>query len=282
MGYVFTPEDFRNGRIPTEKTYKLANNLIKENLKDLCEREVIAGANIHGSNLHSDGGVGSDIDVLVITRTDEACKELRKVHSLVKNETAVPVEFVPVPIDLAASGNHTVGLFYFNYLKSHCQEGVVGKSPVEIISPGPFWNNPFYDVRTRLISNVAGLHKKRINRPESFGEEHCNFLEDLIRQPIYSAIDLLRLKFGEFPHKDGKILSKRACCDIYAEVFPDGDLDGLNKVLEARERYKAFFNGKKNTERNYIILLQSIGELLPVAVNVIKTNINLLSRLEEA
>ena len=50
---------------------------LRRGLNELSAQDVIYGANIHDSNFHTDGGVGSDVNVLVVTNSIEAEKCLQ-------------------------------------------------------------------------------------------------------------------------------------------------------------------------------------------------------------
>lgn len=283
MGYVFTPEEFEERKIPTKSGYKTAMGLLKNGLKRLVKKKLIFGANIHGSNMHQDSGIGSDIDVLVVTNIWEAEAHLRELNLSIRNKTFVPIEFVPVTLSLAKDGQHFLDYFYMRYIMTYCKEGIVGEDPFSVIVANETWENPFLEVRRRFIAQLTKIAKRRINSSSEYDVEHCDLLEDIMRQPIYSAIDLLRLKYGDYPadEKTGQPLSKRQCCRLYYDEFSlPLTYNDLCSVLAMREKYRRFLSEvTEKTKEEYIQLLSEVEDILPAARTVINVNLNLLPKL---
>ncbi len=279
MGYVFTPKEFARGGIPSPADYVTAMEILREGLEELFNNRTIYGANIHGSNFHVDGGVGSDVDVLVVTGPVYAEEYLNRIYRDVKEFTNVPVEFVPVQEHLASVGLHHIDLFYANYIKKFCREGIIGEDPISMIKPSEAWKDPKKEVSDRLVSNLSKFAKMRAVLSPDYNEEHCDFLEKLIRQPIYAAIDALRLKNGgDYPSENGRPLSKSECCKLYAQEFPEMGTEDLQAVLKMRGKYRQFLRERRGKTKNeYIRLLEEIGEIYPSARKVIETNLELVT-----
>ena len=275
MGYVFTLEEFEKGRIPDAQGYRTAEVLIRNGLKNLFGRGLIYGANIHGSSLHSDGGIGSDIDVLVISYGAE--EGLRLLNNQIRQNTFVPVEFVTVPISLAESGLHNLDYLYSNYIQKHCAGGIISRDPFLVVKPSPGWRNISQGVLQKLASQLFKFSKERSRLPHDFGPQHCDLLEKILRQPIYSAIDLLRIvRKGEFPNEGARTLSKRECCELYSKEFPQGPTCELNRVLELREEYRRSLQIPRIGQTHYRDLLQKIDDSYPLAKSVIERNFDIL------
>ena len=281
MGYVFTPRDFEKGRIPTVVGYETAMRLLREGLAELFKQGLIHGANLHGSNFHTDGGIGSDVDALVLMNSQEAEERLRTLHSAVLDSTNVPVEFVPVSKQLAERGHHQLDYFYIKYIRTYCRDGVVGNDPLPLIARRASWDNPTQEVIERFEAQLTKLSKQRATLPVVYNEEHCDFLEKVIRQPIYAAIDMLRLSRDNYPSRDGIPLSKADCCSLYAQEFPLLLTPDLFLVLGTRTRYRQFL--AKQEERSleeYGRLLEDIDGIYPNARRVIERNFEFLLNLQ--
>jgi hypothetical protein len=279
MGYVFTPEEFEKGKIPTIPDYKEAMRQLRSGLRHLYEQGAIYGANIHGSNINGDASIGSDIDALVITNLHRANYELSLLKNNIRGYTKVPIEFVPIPKNIAEKGNHLLDFFYVKYIEKYCSDGIVGKNPIPILSELESWKNPVEEMRTRLKSNLVKLAKTAAMSSNYWDETSCKLLEKLMRQPIYSTIDVLRAKHGyAFPEKDGKPLSKRECCELYKSEFPRSDTSDLFMVLDMRKSYSEFIATRKGTVEEYENLLGEIDSIFPNAWNVIEQNLNLLGK----
>lgn len=179
MGYVFTPQEFKEGRIPKAADYLAAKSYLLEALRRLASRDIIYGAILHGSNFHSDGGVGSDIDVLVVYE-ENAEEHLRRLRNEMKSVTGVPVEFVPVRKQAAEGGYHGLDWLYVSYIKEHCKNGVVGCDPINAIAPQDSWKEPKKEVEERFKAQLEGLAKQKTMLPQDYNEARCDFAEKLI------------------------------------------------------------------------------------------------------
>lgn len=102
----------------------------------------------------------------------------------------------------------------------------------------------------------------------------------MIRQPIFSAIDLLRVKkYGNnYPSRDGIVLLKSECCRLFKEAFPL-DATDLFVVLGMRQKYRGFLKGyKKKTLADYKELLREIDGIYANGRRVIESNLDFLCR----
>ncbi|MFH1105970.1 MAG: hypothetical protein V1731_02035 [Candidatus Aenigmatarchaeota archaeon] len=278
MGYVFTPEQFEAGKIPTTDDYRKSLAILRRGLWSEFRKGMIYGANINGSTQHNDAGIGSDIDILIVTSSVQAEMNLRRLNAFAMDKTNVPIEFVPVREYLARSGAHNIDGLYVKYIRKYCREGVIGNNPTEVMAPLPSWNSPKQEAIDWSVASLQKFSKRSSILPEKYDELHCDFLEDLIRKPIYSAIDLMRARNnGEYPSKNGNPLSKSECCELFKQEFSQLDSSGLFSVLEMRKKYRKFLQereGKKLPE--YLSLLREIDNMYPVAVEVITKNLTFL------
>lgn len=277
MGYVFTPREFEEGRIPTALGYQTAMELLTQGLSQLSDEGLVYGANLHGSNFHTDGGIGSDVDVLVVMNSLEAEEHLRRLHSSVTGSIYVPVEFVPVAKQLAERGHHQFDHFYIRYIQTYCRDGVVGNDPLPVIASRESWRNPSQEVIERFEAQLTKLSKQRTTLPLDYNEEHCDFLEKVIRQPIYAAIDMLRLSRDNYPSQNGRPLSKAECCELYSQEFPKLVTPDLSLVLGTRTRYRQFLGEReRGSLEEYRRLLEEIDGIYPNARRVIELNFEFL------
>jgi len=112
----------------------------------------------------------------------------------------------------------------------------------------------------------------------TYDRQHCAFLEKLIRQPLYAAIDTIRIRHGRYPSANGMPLSKSECCELYAKEFPEIDKACfLSMIVRKRNKYKQFLGERyKRSVEEYVQLLEEINSLYPVALDVIEANHELL------
>jgi predicted nucleotidyltransferase len=276
MGYVPTPREYEGGRVPIPSDFRTADLQLRKGLQKLYENGSIYGANIHGSTMHGEGGAGSDIDAVVVTSRLEAEKYLGELHEKIKDSTNVPVEFIPVTRNLAEQGNHTLDYYYALYIKTFCRDGIVGDDIFYFIKPRDSWSNPKEETRERISANLGKLSKMRASIPSEYNEEHCDFLEKILRQPIYVAIDMLRLRHGNYPAKDGKPLSKADCCEMFKYEFPHIETGDLFHVLGMRIIYNSFLGRQTGNPSEYIELLNGIEDIYPDARRFMERNLDYL------
>jgi len=276
MGYVFTPEEFEKGQIPKPQDYTTAALLVHRALSSMHSSGLVYGASINGSYFQSDAKPGSDIDVLVVLQHPEGEKALKRLHSYIKNSLFVPLEFVPLDIKHTMKGSHGINYYYYQYLKEFCREGVIGHDPMLVILPRESWLDPPKETRDGIVSKLEKLSKKRISA-SGYDKDHCDFLEKVLRQPIFTAIDMLRVKRGTYPSKNGKPLSKAECCDLYAHEFIRMDSSDLFLILDARNRYRRFLQDRKAKASDYRRLLGEMDRTYPSARRFMESNAELLS-----
>ncbi len=285
MGYVCTLEEYQ--RIG-KTSCGTANKMLHDGLHEHYIHGNIYGAQIHGSVFHTDFEPGSDIDVLVVINSRDAHEskkvedELHILHDKIMESTCMHVDFIPIPIYLARSGDHTIDYLYAKYMQTFCRDGVIGIDPFNVIAPKDDWQNPVKEVVTRLGHQLCELSKGR-TKYKIYGEQYCRNLEKMMRQPIYAAIDVYRLLRNNFmyPSMNGKPLSKAECCELYLKEFYDlakiVEKD-LRAVLGARKNYRDFLKQKGD----YIRLLEEIDEIHPNARNVMEINLSYLKKFSSS
>jgi predicted nucleotidyltransferase len=277
MGYVHMPREWEEGRIATPEGYKAALQDTREDLIEVHNEGLIEGAVIHGSNLHNEGGPGSDIDVAIVYG-DRQCEAENRINNLTNKiieSHCVPLNIVSVRKKSAKKGCHELGYYYFEYLKTFCKEGVIG-SPFYAIAPKISWRNPNKEIRDILSAKLKTLSDDKAELSPEYDKDRCKFLERLLRQPIFTAIDMLRIKLGEYPSKDERLLSKAECCELYKDEFPGMDTKDLFLVLGMRIIYRDFLKKGKGKPSEYIELLGEIEGIYPNARRFMERNLDYL------
>lgn len=263
MGHVFSLPSYVAGRIPGSAQYQEALSLLHDGFGRLVRSRALHGAAIHGSSIDA-CEPGSDVDVLVMANSPRAFDELRALRSEVEERTGVPLDFVPLLRAEAEAGRHTIDQFYHAFLSAHGKKAVIGADPIGSIGPKLSWRDPRREVREKLVAQAKKLDKDRISIDPDYGERHCRFLEHLLRQPIYAAIDTLRLRHGAYPTESGRPLSKAECCALLAEELPELATSELARVLEARHEYRGFLRNGHDVVA-YRDLLKAVDGVYPAA-----------------
>lgn len=160
-----------------------------------------------------------------------------------------------------------------------CADGIVGNDPFSVLEPNKTWGNPFDDVFDRTHTNYRRLLKTKCNNPADYRSPHCQFLETLIRHPIYAAIDLLRLKTGAYPSDNGRIYTKGQCASEYEFEFPElaGVIPDLRASMNLRREYRDFLLEREGYPHDYKSLLERIDESYQSAKRFLKANLTHLA-----
>jgi hypothetical protein len=125
-------------------------------------------------------------------------------------------------------------------------------------------------------ANLLQMDKRRA-KCENFTDEHCTLLEKMLRQPLYSVIDMLRLARGSYPNENGKPLPKRRCLELYSGEFPEGFAEEAFAVMDMRDKYRAFLlESNFKSPNQYISLLREINAIYQPAREVIVGNLRIL------
>jgi hypothetical protein len=282
MGYVYTPSEFEEGKIPTTVDFRTAMSMLMEGLTEMHEEGGIYGANIHGSNFNrSGGGVGSDIDALVILNSGldfrDSEEKLRRLQASIKNETHVFVDLTPLQRTLVGMGVHHLNYYYLKYISQYCKGGIIGKAPILIIKSRANKMSPVEEIKQVSEIRLSALSKERVLLSRDYDENHCRSLEKYMRQTIYAAVDVLNVLLDGYPAKDGVPMSKGEICNLYKKEVPEVNASGLFVALNMMKKYRRFLRERVGkTVEEYMGLLKKIDDIYPSSISFMEDNVRYL------
>lgn len=257
MGYVFEPELYRKGLIPTLEDYDTAARTVRRGLERALAPSSggwgIVGAIPNGSFFNGQGSVGSDLDVVVMVTDPSALTLLRELQTELA-PLQVPVDFVPLVKAWAERGMHTIDTPYAHYMRDFCLPDLIGANPLPFIrvpaqsTPTDYWEMTTYKAN-KLLKRSLGAR--------GFNREHCEHLEHVLRWPIITALDVLRSREGSFPAEQGRPITKARIVQRFAALPDAVDTRTLYAVLDLREQYRQMLRSRANPQR-YQEMLEAI------------------------
>lgn len=185
MGKIFTKEEVRVRAMPAESDfYKLAD-LVR---KKLTANPAILGGCINGSVLCGKPSLRSDLDVLVVFRSDQESSVYPFLDELsaYADRKFVPLEFVTASDRLAGSCFHTIGPCFRQHLELAQRKGGTIKSDplnyfnLEHITPEmEYWG---------YLRDKGRIFTKSFPKISSLSEEkQCHLIQKSLELPIHLA-----------------------------------------------------------------------------------------------
>ena len=202
MGYVYSPRQLNAGEVATKESFALAYHMLESDLRELHRSGHIVGAKIHGGSAQGyEDVVGGDIDVLLVASSVNDFFCLSDIYAEIWKKTFVPVEFIPYPTKNAEKSVHSAERFFCERINQD-KGVVVGTNPADIFRQSDFIPDEFV-VKKDMDSRIRRLGSFSSKIMDKYSVDHCILLECLIRWPIYTALDMLRLKSGRYLEKEG-------------------------------------------------------------------------------
>lgn len=277
MCYVYTLDEFSQGRVPSTRDYVAAREALVIGLGQFVERQLIYGATLIGSITYSDFEIGSDIDLFVLTESRDADDRLRDLSLSITDSTNVHIDAKVVSRAAAESGQHGLSFHYVETTKHYCGEWTIGRDPTGIVAPSERWNHPQSELKDECVVRLAALTKARLRTRPDYGKGHCSFLDRILTLPIYLAINVVRLIVGRQPSRRGTRMSKEETCRMYGELLPGGPSGTLLELLARKQRYRAALVRRDTAPEVYRALLEAIDDGYPLACDFMEQNLSILA-----
>jgi len=276
MGHIYSPEEYSSKQIPSLNDYDSARLQLTQGLRELVSRKVLYGAVFLGSVTYSDLQIGSDIDLFIVMESKHAELNIRDLASNVTRLTNVHFDIKAVKKEDAQMGHHNLLYFYVKTTKDFCSDWIIGNDPTSVIAPRSSWSDVQSEVRDNLIIRVDALINARVRTESDYSRAHCDFLDRLLTLPIYTAINMVRLKYDGQPAISGKRLSKEDTCKLYEQVDPCELSIILHKLILLKKRYRNALSSQDIGVNAYMQLLNEIDIAYPLALDFIEENCNYL------
>jgi predicted nucleotidyltransferase len=262
MGYVFTPDELIDGKVPKKEDYPAVCAELRILMKDLHRRGIIQSALFFGSVADNEWKVGSDVDLLAAFSGERFPMVVSAVQSI--DTRNVPVEVVPLNTDLSLMGWHDMPHHFVEYLEMTAQNGdFIGANPISFLS----YPHGYPNYRQGIIGEAAYKAMKlpkMVLASKRYGREHAELLERLMRWPVYIARGALQYAFDCMPSEDGKPPKKALICDAYYEVFGE-DSESSNVLRRSQElsaEYRDFVENPEDVLK-YKVMLDKIESTTP-------------------
>lgn len=274
MGHIYSPDELREGAVPTAADYETAILQLKSGLQHMVARRSLYGATSVGSLTCGDYDVGSDIDMFVILESHEAGVELRDLTHGITATTHVYFDIKAVTRSAAESGRHHLLYFYLHTIRRFSNRWIIGADPAEIVADRECWKNIEAELRDDFLARIDFLMKGRIHTRPDFGQAHCNYLDRIVTLPVYAAIGVVRLRCGGHPTDGcGQRLDKMATCRMFSEMVP-GDSGGMVlEILRRKAGCRESMNRAMLDIGEYCTQLQLIDDSYILACSVLEQSV---------
>lgn len=265
MGRVFTWDEISRHRIPEQDSFGAVCEFIRNTIG--TSPATVAGA-ICGSAL---GGVTvrSDVDCVVIydpNREDAAYARFRTATKFA-HTLHVPLEIIPVSLDEAEGGQHSITRSFAAHLKlSVARGGTVKADPTRLIA------EPSADPKTEVELYLRHKGKaigKWMTKADCLSEpEYHRFLQKVLEVAVHSARKVLHLKLGEFgDDSKGEVVRR------FPEVAAGETLELFRKLVAADRAYTRSLQHQLEhpNQPSYQLAIQTVELLAPEALRFVRS-----------
>lgn len=240
MAKVFTPEQVAFNRIPHPDGFKLAAEVLLENLiSNTSLSDTTDGALVFGSTTTDNANRRSDLDVLVSHRGKDSWY-VNKMGLILKHIDAtfnIPVEPIVYSHERFASGDHTIDPIFANHLRSvDAIKWGVGNNPTKNLVVD---NSPWTDIFERYTLHKESKFKKALMSVD-------NAVDYRVLQRAYEIPSALGRKalallasetdmymFDIDPHSAPKDL----VINVVRSIASTQTFQALNKIIDANNEY---------------------------------------------
>ena len=130
MGKIFTWDEIRAGKIPTYESFNLVASTIRDSF--LIEQSIVT-ALLFGSVVRGDSNQRSDIDCLVLYKTEHERLAIEAMHRVdrIAHSLHVPINFTPCDTILGKTRLHHVGSSFIRHLQASIDAGGIIKGTID-------------------------------------------------------------------------------------------------------------------------------------------------------
>lgn len=244
MVTIYRFSDLQAGRFASKENLSAAKSKTMSVLKKLHSQGLLEGACVFGSVARGDHSIGSDVDVVVVSKTGSLTavkNELGKLSSYCQQTLHVKPSIILVDSREARSGNHSVSPFLLAHIGSNTrEENLVGKKPASLLrAVKTDWaDNESHQLR--YLVNSARKHSMELRgKKAKDSDAYYSDLGHAVDRSINYSRHLLDI-YGELPQVGGKVDdSKAAIVRQYARLFSRrrSAVAALNRVVSAKDAY---------------------------------------------
>jgi hypothetical protein len=281
MVFIYPVQQLLEGKVASLGDFfevkKLCNSQFKGMVKDKSIEGVIfyspSYTELHYSDAEDYYTSGSRLGCVVAlkSRTPSVLQKLHELEERTK-EKNVRLEYTlllrigiigPEPVsakiaEIARAGRdtnafkpdaHGLSPSLLQQLKNCSNNGcVIGNNPLNMISPRTYSHE-------ELVGAFVGKYYENLKELENspilprYGEEHCLFLENVVKYTLLTAKEMLFLKNQKLPTNGSMPVSDSELVNLYLAEFGDklyiaakGENNSLSQVLKLKMEYRAFLD----------------------------------------
>jgi len=215
MPKVYSWEEVRKGKVATKARISKSRKQAEKLIQKLLKRGWIETACIYGSTARNDFKIGSDIDILVVSKPEKfevTQRFISRAYKASKSVLFVEPEIIHIDSIEARKGNHSVDALLFKHMLT---SGIVFGTPLKKIFrvPSPSARTS-QKILLRHLANAASKERARLSEAKaSKGEGYYKILEHTIERPLNTARHTLQLN-GLARKED----TKKAVAKKFAEI----------------------------------------------------------------
>jgi hypothetical protein len=275
MGRIFSWPEVEARQIPELASFEMVGNVFRSLLVTCPE---VVAALFCGSFIRGDHNIRSDIDCVILYEAKgraEAVALLRELLVFARG-LFVPVEMIPLSVELAATPHHHLAPTFLEHLSlSAMNGGVIKANPVPLICPRQ--TTFVEDTRDYLIHKMRKLEKGMVTIPVVSTERLFLFLQKVLDLPIYVARKLLRCH-GIPLETD----SKQEVLRLYPTLGITPAIAILEEVTRMDRVYSATLESqsRRPDEQRYREVIENLLTIIPNVLDFAQYNLLALQRLE--
>lgn len=188
MGQVFTWEAIRSGKIPQLESFHTVGNRLRT---QLATEPSVASALLFGSVVRGDFNFRSDIDCLVLYKTEQEGVAMAVIHEIDREAHGlhVPINFTPCDTVLAHTHLHHLGSSFVRHLQASIDAGGLIKG--DLVGSLAPTISPEEEIRSYIKMKMYKMQAS-FAQMSSFSEEQlASFLKKAFEAPMHVARKML-------------------------------------------------------------------------------------------
>lgn len=266
MGQVFTWDAVRLGQIPKKESFRVVENLTRVMLS---VEPAVVSALLFGSVIRGDSSIRSDVDCVVVYKTDQEHAAMKVMNTIDRMAHAlhVPVNFTPCDTVLAGTRLHHLGVSFVRHLQASIDAGGLIKGEfLGLLAPTI---SPEQEIESYIKMKMYSMQESLAGAPSFSDERMALFLKKGLEATTHVARKMLI--YESVLQGD----SKREIQKRYKEVMPKELADMLDFLLELDLYYSMELDVQVRHPNldNYKRVLSQLFDAMPLVLTFLRANI---------
>ncbi len=267
MGQVFPWDAVHAGRVPKKTSF---HRVARDMRETLFAESSIVSALLFGSVVRGDFNMRSDIDCVVIYKTEEQKSAMEVMHDIDRSASSlhVPINFTPCDTVLARTRFHLLGTAFMRHLQlSIAAGGLIKGDLAALLAPTVPVKQ---EIESYLSSKMYRLQESMAQMATLSEERMAVFLKKTLEAPMHVARKML--VYSGTLHGD----SKEEVRERYCETMPRPLSDLFEDLVKADRLYSldlALQVGGHPEQKLYEAVLGKVVEQVPKVLEFIRANL---------